>query len=343
MNLGLVPYGRGARASASIAGAVSQGAVPETVIFLEHPPVVTIGRRTETDVELHIPESAAVEIAETDRGGKSTFHGPGQLVCYPILDLGNHGKDVKRYVRDLEEALIRTLAAFDLEAVRYEGLTGVWMPPSGGQGPRKIASIGVHVSRWVTTHGYALNVDLDPAPFTEWITACGLEDAQFTTMAQRARATDRRRGRAPRGDRRDRRGLRAPARRAPRRRRRRPLAAVDPRLARGPVTVDIRPIPRPGWDPLPYEGCVGVVGRVLVREDTYFVAELRFSEHATIHEHPGDNDTIVVCLEGEGYTSVAGETAALREGEQARWPRGIPHRLWTEDSTMTTLMVEHFD
>ena len=183
MNLGLVPYGEALELQRSVAGAVSQGAVPETVIFLEHPPVVTIGRRTETDVELHVPDGAAVEIAETDRGGKSTFHGPGQLVCYPILDLGKHGKDVKRYVRDLEEALIRTLAAFDLEGVRYEGLTGVWMPPRGGLGPRKIASIGVHVSRWVTTHGYALNVDLDPAPFTEWITACGLEDAQFTTMA----------------------------------------------------------------------------------------------------------------------------------------------------------------
>jgi len=80
--------------------------------------------------------------------------------------------------------LIRTLAAFGLEGVRYEGLTGVWMPPARGEGPRKIASIGVRVSRWVTTHGYALNVDLDPAPFTEWITACGLEDAQFTTMAR---------------------------------------------------------------------------------------------------------------------------------------------------------------
>jgi lipoyl(octanoyl) transferase len=184
LNLGLVPYGEAFELQRSLAGAVSQGAVPETVIFLEHPPVVTVGRRTETDVELHIPEGAAVEIAETDRGGKSTFHGPGQLVCYPILDLTKHGKDVKRYVRDLEEALIRTLAAFELEAVRYEGLTGVWMPPGGGQGPRKIASIGVHVSRWVTTHGYALNVDLDPAPFTDWITACGLEDAQFTTMAR---------------------------------------------------------------------------------------------------------------------------------------------------------------
>ena len=184
MNLGVVPYGEAFELQRSLAGSISQGAIPETVVFLEHPPVVTMGRRTETDLELHIPEDAEVEIAETDRGGKSTFHGPGQLVCYPILDLGKHGKDVKRYVRDLEDALIRTLAAFELEGVRYEGLTGVWMPPGGGQGPRKIASIGVHVSRWITTHGYALNVDLDPAPFTEWITACGLEDAQFTTVAR---------------------------------------------------------------------------------------------------------------------------------------------------------------
>ena len=183
MSLGLTPYSEAFDLQRSLAGSVSQGAIPETVILLEHPPVVTIGRRTETDRELHIPDGAEVEIAETDRGGKSTFHGPGQLVCYPILDLRHHGKDVKRYVRDLEEALIRTLAAHELEATRYEGLTGVWMPPSGGQGPRKIASIGVHVSRWVTTHGYALNVDLDPAPFTEWITACGLDDAAFTTMA----------------------------------------------------------------------------------------------------------------------------------------------------------------
>jgi lipoyl(octanoyl) transferase len=184
MSLGLVPYGEAFELQRALAGAVSQGAVPETVIFLEHPPVVTIGRRTERDLELHIPDDAAVEIAETDRGGKSTFHGPGQLVCYPILDLGNHGKDVKRYVRDLEGALIQTLDAFGLEGQRIDGLTGVWMPPARGQGPRKIASIGVHVSRWVTTHGYALNVDLDPAPFTQWITACGLEDAAFTTMAR---------------------------------------------------------------------------------------------------------------------------------------------------------------
>ena len=199
LSLGVVPYGEALELQRSLAGAVSQGAIPETVVFLEHPPVVTLGRRAEAERELHIPENAAVEVFETDRGGKSTFHGPGQLVCYPILNLAHHGKDVKRYVRDLEEALLGTLSAFELAGTRYEGLTGVWLPPGGGQGPRKIASIGVRVSRWVTTHGYALNVDLDPAPFTEWITACGLEDAAFTTMArelQRPLAVDEVRPRA---------------------------------------------------------------------------------------------------------------------------------------------------
>ena len=90
---------------------------------------------------------------------------------------------------------------------------------------------------------------------------------------------------------------------------------------------------------MPHEGCIGVESRALVREDDLFIAQLRFAEHATIHEHPG-NDTIVVCLAGEGFTSVAGEVAPLRAGEQARWRRGVPHRLWTEDATMLTLMVE---
>jgi len=179
LDLGLVPYREAWDLQRSLAAAVLQGAIPETVVFLEHPPVVTLGRRTE-EGELHVPAGAEVDIVETDRGGKSTYHGPGQLVCYPILDLRLHGKDVKRYVRDLEEALIRTLAPLGLEAVRFEGLTGVWLH----RPPRKIASIGVHISRWITTHGYALNVDLDPAPFTDWITACGLEDAAFTTIAR---------------------------------------------------------------------------------------------------------------------------------------------------------------
>ena len=179
LELGLVPYREAWDLQRALAGAVSQGAIPETVVFLEHPPVVTLGRRTD-EGELHVPEGADVDVVETDRGGKSTFHGPGQLVCYPILDLRRHGKDVKKYVRDLEEALIRTLAPLGLEGVCSDGLTGVWLQPP----PRKIASIGVHISRWVTTHGYALNVDLDPAPFTDWITACGLEDAAFTTIAR---------------------------------------------------------------------------------------------------------------------------------------------------------------
>jgi lipoyl(octanoyl) transferase len=179
LELGRVPYPDGLALQRSLAGAVSQGAVPDTVVLLEHPPVITVGRRTEEERELHLPDGVDVDVVETDRGGRSTYHAPGQLVCYPILDLNRHGRDVKRYVRDLEEALVRTLAAFGLAGERIEGLTGVWLSPP----LRKIASIGVHVSRWVSTHGYALNVDLDPAPFTEWITACGLDDARFTTMA----------------------------------------------------------------------------------------------------------------------------------------------------------------
>src|SRR5436305_670944 len=199
----------------AVAAAVLGGDLPDTVLMLEHPPVITLGRRTEPG-ELHLPPGANIEIVETDRGGKSTYHGPGQLVCYPIFDLTRHGQDVKKYCRDLEEALIRTLAPFGLAATRIEGLTGIWMaaslatPPGGRTGfaraaastrpvgrttlralaparrvapPRKIASIGIHISRWISTHGYALNVDLDPAPFTDWITACGIEDAQFTTVA----------------------------------------------------------------------------------------------------------------------------------------------------------------
>jgi lipoyl(octanoyl) transferase len=179
LQLGIVGYNDAWELQREIAAAVREGTLPDTVILLEHPPVVTVGRRT-GDEEVHVPAGAAVEVVHTDRGGKSTFHGPGQLVCYPILDLNRHGRDVRKYCRDLEEALCQTLAAFGIEGHRIEGLTGVWL----ANPPRKIASIGVHISRWVTTHGYALNVDLDPAPFTEWITACGLEDAAFTTMAR---------------------------------------------------------------------------------------------------------------------------------------------------------------
>ena len=178
VNLGTVDYREALDLQRSIARSVADGSAPDTVLLLEHPPTITLGRRTE-EGEVHLPDGASVEIVEVDRGGKSTYHGPGQLVCYPILDLTRHGQDVKRYCRDLEVALIRTIAAFGVEATRIEGLTGVWLESP----PRKIASIGIHLTRWVSTHGYALNVDLDPAPFTDWITACGLDGYAFTSLA----------------------------------------------------------------------------------------------------------------------------------------------------------------
>jgi lipoate-protein ligase B len=179
LNLGVTPYREAWDLQRSLAGAVSQGAIPDTIVMLEHPPVITLGRRAE-EGELHVPQGAEVELVETDRGGKSTYHAPGQLVCYPILDLTRHGQDVKKYCRELEDALVQTLDAFELAVTRIDGLTGIWLESP----PRKIASIGIHIHKWVTTHGYALNVHLDPAPFTDWITACGLDGAAFTTMAR---------------------------------------------------------------------------------------------------------------------------------------------------------------
>ena len=179
IDLGLVPYNEAWDLQRAVAAEVAEGTRPDTILLLEHPPTITTGRRTEQS-ELHVPPGADVEIVETDRGGKSTYHGPGQLVCYPIFDLKRHGQDVKLYCRELEEALILTLAKLGVAGERIDGLTGVWLT----RPPRKIASIGIHIAKWVTTHGYALNVDMDPAPFTQWITACGLEDAAFTTIAK---------------------------------------------------------------------------------------------------------------------------------------------------------------
>jgi lipoyl(octanoyl) transferase len=178
VDLGVVEYREAWNLQRSVASEVADGARPDTVLFLEHPPTITLGRRSEPG-ELHVPDGIDVAIVDVDRGGKSTYHAPGQLVCYPILDLTRHGQDVRKYCRDLEEALAKTLAVFSLTATTFEGLTGVWLD----RPPRKIASIGIHIHKWVTTHGYALNVDLDPAPFTQWITACGLDGYAFTTMA----------------------------------------------------------------------------------------------------------------------------------------------------------------
>jgi lipoyl(octanoyl) transferase len=179
INLGTVEYREALDLQRTLAAGVADGSLPDTVLMLEHPPTITLGRRTE-EGEVHVPEGADVDVVEVDRGGKSTYHAPGQLVCYPILDLTRHGQDVKKYCRDLEEALAQTLGAFGLVGTRIEGLTGVWLESP----PRKIASIGIHLSKWISTHGYALNVDLDPAPFTDWITACGLDGYAFTSMAR---------------------------------------------------------------------------------------------------------------------------------------------------------------
>ena len=141
LNLDAIPYGEAWTLQRAVAEGVSQGRLHDTVLLLQHPPTVTLGRRAEPD-ELHIPSGTEVDVVETDRGGKSTFHGPGQLVCYPIFDLTRHGQDVKRYCRDLEEALVQTLCAFGLVGERIEGLTGVWLTSP----PRKIASIGIHIT-----------------------------------------------------------------------------------------------------------------------------------------------------------------------------------------------------
>ena len=150
------------------------------MLLLEHPPTITLGRRTE-EGEVHVPAGADVDVVEVDRGGKSTYHAPGQLVCYPIFDLTRHGQDVQAVLprpRGGDRPNARSVRA--RRRRRIEGLTGVWLESP----PRKIASIGIHLTKWVSTHGYALNVDLDPAPFTDWITACGLDGYAFTSMAR---------------------------------------------------------------------------------------------------------------------------------------------------------------
>ena len=158
-----------------------RGESPETLLLLEHPHVYTLGRSATSDDILASSDWLArrgVEVAECDRGGQVTYHGPGQLVGYPILDLNPDRRDIRRYVRDLQEVLVRTLAAF---GVRAEGkgeaaLIGVWV------GEAKIASIGVHLSRWITTHGFALNVSPDLDYFAA-IVPCGLPSVRMTSNA----------------------------------------------------------------------------------------------------------------------------------------------------------------
>lgn len=157
------------------------GAIPQDVLLLvEHPPVVTLGRSTKQKNVISSPEflaSKGVELFEVERGGDVTFHGPGQLVGYPIIDLKRHRQDLHWFLRQVEEALIRTLAHYDIAGERSTGFTGVWTKG------RKIASIGVHARDWVTWHGFALNVTTDLSYF-DFIVPCGIDGVTMTSIQE---------------------------------------------------------------------------------------------------------------------------------------------------------------
>lgn len=175
--LGRVPYAEGLRLQEERVAAVKEGA-PDALLLLEHDPVLTLGRNASRKHILANEDALAnlgIQVHECGRGGDVTYHGPGQLVGYPIVNLAPDRKDVWKYVRGLEEALIRTLAEYGVEGERIKGLTGVWM------GDAKVAAIGVRVSRWVTSHGFALNVTTNLAHFNT-IVPCGIQDHGVTSL-----------------------------------------------------------------------------------------------------------------------------------------------------------------
>jgi lipoyl(octanoyl) transferase len=152
--------------------------IPDTLLLLEHTPVITLGRGSKPEHVLASREAlalAGVELHETGRGGDVTYHGPGQLVAYPIVDLSPDRRDVRRYVAALEEVMIRVAAAYGLEAGRIAGLNGAWI------GERKLGAVGVRIRRWVTMHGFALNVSTSLSAF-ELIVPCGIADKQVTSL-----------------------------------------------------------------------------------------------------------------------------------------------------------------
>jgi lipoyl(octanoyl) transferase len=180
-DLGTVPYGAALERQRSLAeDRIAGRAANDLLLLLEHPPVVTLGRGAR-DSSLPIAPDLlrrrGIEVFEIERGGDVTYHGPGQLVGYPIFDLGRHRRDLHWFLRQIEEALIAALARFAIPGERREGYTGVWT--SGGA--RKIASIGIHVRQWVTWHGFALNVTTDLSPFS-LIVPCGIPDVVMTSV-----------------------------------------------------------------------------------------------------------------------------------------------------------------
>jgi lipoyl(octanoyl) transferase len=184
--LGLVPYDAALELQRQLVEGRRGGRIGDTLLLLEHPSVITLGAKTRgrpTNIVASGAELArqGVAVHETGRGGDVTYHGPGQLVGYPIFDLRPDRCDVHRYVRDLEEALIRAVGEFGVAAGRVRGLTGVWVGPPGRE--EKIAAIGVRISRWITSHGFALNVSPDLAHF-DLIVPCGIADRRTTSLAR---------------------------------------------------------------------------------------------------------------------------------------------------------------
>lgn len=178
--LGVVPYAEALELQQKLVEQRKAGEIPDQLLLLQHPPVITLGVKTRNDRShvLATPavlEEEGVEIFETGRGGDVTYHGPGQLVGYPILDLRPDRCDVHQYVRDIEEALIRTAATFGVVAGRSRGLTGAWV------GSEKLAAIGVRIARWVTSHGFAFNVTTNLSHFG-LIVPCGISDKGVTSL-----------------------------------------------------------------------------------------------------------------------------------------------------------------
>lgn len=200
--LGEVPYESARSLQKRLERARQADEIPDVLLLLEHPPVYTKGRRTDPG-ELGMGEDwyrmQGIEVAEADRGGRVTYHGPGQLVGYPIVSLRPYRDDVRGYVRNLERLMIDSLGAYGVAAGVVRGLTGVWAGPpellvegveAGDVADevtegrlRKIGSIGVHVNRGVTTHGFAINVNNDLQPF-EWIVPCGIEGCRMTSLCR---------------------------------------------------------------------------------------------------------------------------------------------------------------
>jgi lipoyl(octanoyl) transferase len=181
--LGTIGYGEAHTLQKRLQEARSRKLVPDTLLLLEHPPVITLGRGAK-EQNLRFPRASLVargiEVHDTGRGGDVTYHGPGQLVGYPILDLSPDRQDVRRYVRDLEESMIRLVARWGLMATRIEGMNGTWLT-DGGLGDRKIGAIGVRLSRWVTMHGFAINVSTLLSHFS-LIVPCGIVDKGVTSL-----------------------------------------------------------------------------------------------------------------------------------------------------------------